>query len=217
MLATVLHGMQGTPYIYQGEELGMTNVRYELDEYRDIELLNMASERMAAGYSKEAVMESIYAKGRDNARTPMQWDSGANAGFTAGTPWIKVNPNYLSINAAQQINDKNSVFNYYRKLIALRKKYDIFAFGDFKMLYKDHPDIFAYTRTYNNAVLLVLCNFHANRVKLNLPESFYQNNELLICNYSVPLSMDFLRPFEARIHRYYIYGNYIPVNSVYSR
>ena len=107
MLATVLHGMQGTPYIYQGEELGMTNVRYELDEYRDIELLNMASERMAAGYSKEAVMESIYAKGRDNARTPMQWDSGANAGFTAGTPWIKVNPKYLSIKAAQQINDKN--------------------------------------------------------------------------------------------------------------
>lgn len=212
MLATVLHGMQGTPYIYQGEELGMTNVRYELDEYRDIELLNMARERLAAGYSKDAVMESIHAKGRDNARTPMQWDSGINAGFTSGTPWIRVNPNYLSINAAQQIDDYNSIFNYYRKLIALRKGHDIFAAGDFTLLYEEHPDIFAYMRRYGCAVLLVICNFHGSNIGLDpseetrlscmqlRPEDFFRSSELLICNYDAPADIDILRPYEARMY-----------------
>ena len=105
---TVKYGMQGTPYIYQGEELGMTNVRYPISEYRDIEILNMYQERKALGYPKSEIMESIYAKGRDNARTPMQWDQSANAGFSMGRPWIQVNPNYMEINANEELNDPES-------------------------------------------------------------------------------------------------------------
>ena len=116
MLATLLHGMQGTPYIYQGEELGMTNVRYSIEEYRDIETLNLYRERMEAGYEKEDVMASVYAKSRDNARTPMQWDNGIHAGFTDGIPWMKVNPNYQEIHAAAQVGVPGSVFEYYRRL-----------------------------------------------------------------------------------------------------
>ena len=123
MLALLLHGMQGTPFIYQGEELGMTNVRYAPEDYRDIETVNLYRERLEAGYSLESVMESIYAKSRDNARTPMQWDDSKNAGFTKGTPWIKVNPNYQKINAAEQMARGTSVWNFYRQLIEYRKRY----------------------------------------------------------------------------------------------
>ncbi len=123
MLATVLHGMKGTPYIYQGEELGMTNVRFpDISHYRDIETLNMYQERMEAGYPEAEIMASIYAKSRDNARTPMQWDDGANAGFTEGTPWIEVNPNYPEINARAEMEEEDSVYHYYQKLIRLRKE-----------------------------------------------------------------------------------------------
>ena len=121
MLATLLHGMQGTPYIYQGEELGMTNVRYPIEEYRDIETLNLYRERMEAGYEKEDVMASVYAKSRDNARTPMQWDNGVHAGFTDGIPWMKVNPNYQEIHAAAQVGVPGSVFEYYRRLGGFEK------------------------------------------------------------------------------------------------
>ena len=111
MLATLLHGMQGTPYIYQGEELGMTNVRFaDISQYQDIETLNMYKERLDEGYSKEEIMNSIYAKGRDNARTPMQWSGEVNAGFTKGTPWLEVNPNYTKINAESELSDPDSVF-----------------------------------------------------------------------------------------------------------
>ena len=118
MLATVLHGMEGTPYVYQGEELGMTNVRFDsIEQYQDIEIRNMYRERLEKGYAEKDIMESIYAKGRDNARTPMQWDDTENAGFTTGTPWLGVNPNYTEINARSQLQDENSVFHYYKKLI----------------------------------------------------------------------------------------------------
>ena len=122
MLAILLHGMQGTPYIYQGEELGMTNVQYNIKNYKDVEIHNMYKARIEAGYDKEDVMNSIYAKGRDNARTPMQWDDSENAGFTDGTPWIKVNDNYKEINAKSQVDDENSIFNCYRHLIKFRKE-----------------------------------------------------------------------------------------------
>ena len=128
MLATVLHGMQGTPYIYQGEELGMTNVRFEdISQYRDIEIFNMYKERMQQGYSKSEIWESIYAKGRDNARTPMQWNGSTHGGFTEGTPWIGVNPNYRQINAKAERENPNSVYHYYRRLIQLRKLYPVFV------------------------------------------------------------------------------------------
>lgn len=161
MLATILHGMQGTPYIYQGEELGMTNADFEsIDQFRDIETLNMYRERIEKGYDPEDVMRSVHAKSRDNARTPMQWDDSENAGFTTGTPWIGVNGNYKTINAASQVGRPDSVFSYYQKLIGLRKAYDIFADGYFELLMPEDPQIFVYTRTDELTEMLVYANFY---------------------------------------------------------
>ena len=201
MLATLLHGMQGTPYIYQGEELGMTNVKYELEEYRDIELFGMYKERRAQGYTHEELMESIYAKTRDNARTPMQWDTTEQAGFTTGKPWIKVNPNYTEINAAEQVDRENSIFNYYRKLIQLRKELPVLTDGKFTMLDMDHDQIFAYLRDNGEDKLLVVCNFYGNTVDYAVSEKA-ENLELLIGNYTEEnMQTDVLRPYEARIYR----------------
>ena len=201
MLATLLHGMQGTPYIYQGEELGMTNVKYELEEYRDIELFGMYKERRAQGYTHEELMESIYAKTRDNARTPMQWDTTEQAGFTTGKPWMKVNPNYTEINAAEQVDCEDSIFNYYRKLIQLRKELPVLTDGKFTMLDMDHNQIFAYLRDNGEDKLLVVCNFYGNTVDYAVSEKA-ENLELLIGNYTEEnMQSDVLRPYEARIYR----------------
>lgn len=199
MLAVLLHGMQGTPYIYQGEELGMTNVRYEIGEYRDIETLNLYRERLQEGYDRDEVMRSIYAKSRDNARTPMQWSDGANAGFTDGTPWIKVNPNYREIHAKGQVGDENSVFECYRKLICFRKEYPVLVDGEFQMLLEDDEQIFAYTRTNKDARLLVVCNFFGNTADCPLEEPD-SSMRLLISNYKDASSIRTLRPYEARMY-----------------
>lgn len=194
MLATCLHFMQGTPYIYQGEELGMTNVRFEsIEDYKDIETLNMYKEKRAAGVPHDDIMTAIHAKGRDNARTPMQWSDEANGGFTTGTPWIKANPNYPEINAEQR-HDPDSVYQYYKELIGFRKELDIITHGDFELLLRDDSDIFAYTRTWENETLTVLCNFTENTKAVQRPEG-----EVLICNYAVNLSEGdvLLRPYEA--------------------
>lgn len=201
MLATLLHGMQGTPYIYQGEELGMTNVKYELEEYRDIELFGMYKERRAQGYTHEELMESIYAKTRDNARTPMQWDTTEQAGFTTEKPWMKVNPNYTEINAAEQVDCEDSIFNYYRKLIQLRKELPVLTDGKFTMLDMDHNQIFAYLRDNGEDKLLVVCNFYGNTVDYAVSEKA-EDLELLIGNYTEEnMQTDVLRPYEARIYR----------------
>jgi glucan 1,6-alpha-glucosidase len=201
MLATVLHGMQGTPYIYQGEELGMTNVQYDIKDYKDIETLNMYEERLEAGHSTKDIMKSVYAKGRDNARTPMQWDSSKNAGFSNEKPWIKVNTNYREINAENALEDPNSVFYYYNKLIGLRKKYEIFVDGDFHLLFEENKNIFAYTRTLGQQILLVLCNFFEEETRLDLPKDLLdQNKDILISNYIDELSIERLRPYEARMY-----------------
>lgn len=200
MLATLLHGMQGTPYIYQGEELGMTNVQYAMEDYRDIELLNFYKERMEKGYSERDVMESIYTKGRDNARTPMQWDASDNAGFTQGEPWIKVNPNYKHIHAEENLNNPESIFHYYRKLIQLRKDHDVIVYGDYELIFPDHPDVFAYTRTLNGTKILVVCNFQGQQAELPLQEQLAETNQLLISNYSGQMSESELRPYEARMY-----------------
>ena len=142
----------------------MTNVKYELDEYRDIEIRNMAAERLAEGYSYESVMESIYAKGRDNARTPMQWSSSENAGFTTGEPWIKVNPNHVDINVEAQEADPNSVLNYYRHLIQLRKREDVIRDGDYTEILPDWGNIFAYSRNDGQKKLTVIANFSGETV-----------------------------------------------------
>ncbi|MDO4343761.1 MAG: alpha-glucosidase [Eubacteriales bacterium] len=202
MFATLLYGLQGTPYIYQGEELGMTNVRYALEEYRDIETLNMYQERIHAGYTHEQIMESIYAKGRDNARTPMQWSKDKNAGFTSGTPWLKVNPNYTVINAQEQQKNPDSVFRYYQRLIRLRKTYDVFLTGYYQEVCPENPEIFAYTRTADREQLLVICNFYANTAAFDLPEKGGSEKELLICNYPDIQDERKLRPYEARMYRY---------------
>jgi len=210
MLATLLHGMKGTPYIYQGEELGMTNVRFEnLDEYKDIESLYMYKERKEKGYSHEEIMDSIYAKGRDNARTPMHWDDSENAGFTIGEPWIKVNPNYKEINAASQLNNENSIFNYYKKLIKIRKENPVVVHGIYDLILEDNKEIFAYTRTLENEQLLVICNFTGDNTVFKCKESMeFKEMELLISNYDVDTNAAInnieLKPYESRVYKYII-------------
>lgn len=199
LLATMLHGMQGTPYVYQGEELGMTNIRLPLEQYQDVEIRNMYKKRMAEGYPEEEVLRSIYAKGRDNARTPMQWSSEANAGFTTGTPWLPVNPNYTAINAEAALADPDSVFWHYKKLIALRKEYPVFVEGDFTLLEEEHPNLFVYQRGTGEEQILVVCNFGGGETCWTLP-ALWQDAQVLISNYSD--RADTLRPWEAMIlHR----------------
>ncbi|WAA11860.1 glycoside hydrolase family 13 protein [Fervidibacillus halotolerans] len=202
MLATFLHFLQGTPFIYQGEEIGMTNVQFPtIDDYRDIETLNMYRERVIEGNEREEkIMQAIYEKGRDNARTPMQWDDSPNAGFTEGTPWICVNPNYKNINVKQAIEDSNSVFHYYRKIIKLRKRNPIIVYGDFQLLDEENENIFAYMRMYENEKLLILCNFTDQNRSYQLPNNIFHPVEPLIWNY--PDLDDWeemitLRPYEA--------------------
>ncbi len=198
MLAALLHGMQGTPYIYQGEELGMTNAKFaDISHYKDIESVNMYKERIEAGYDKDDVMKSIYARGRDNARTPMQWDGSANAGFTAGTPWIEVNPNYTTINAREELEDQDSVFYFYQKLIRLRKEYPVFVDGKFELLMPEDEKIFAYTRTNGDSRMLVCANFSGEQAECPLLAEWV-DAEVLIHNYPGEWSKK-LRPYEAVI------------------
>ena len=205
MLAALLHGMQGTPFIYQGEELGMTNADFAPEDYRDIETLNLYRDRRAAGYSEEEIMESIHAKSRDNARTPMQWDDSENAGFTDGTPWIRVNPNYREINAAGQLKEETSVFRFYQKLIALRKQYPVFAEGSFRLLHREHPRIFAYERKTEKERLLVVCNFYGQETDYPSPAD-WEGMELLLSNekpwreQKERSTESTLRPYEARYY-----------------
>ena len=198
MLAVVLHGMQGTPYIYQGEELGMTNVQYPIEDYEDLETLNMYHERKKQGYQEEGIMRSIHAKSRDNARTPMQWDASDNAGFTTGTPWLKVNPNYIEINAKDNLEDPDSVFACYQKLIALRKSYPVFVDGHFRLLLEEDENFFAYMREDENSELLVVVNFFDQQVNLPL-ELDLQDYTILYQNYK-DTSGNLYRPYEARIY-----------------
>jgi oligo-1,6-glucosidase len=199
--------MQGTPYIYQGEEIGMTNVKFEsIEDYNDLEILNMYREKvMESGQDVAKVMESIYVKGRDNARTPMHWDDSENAGFTSGKPWLKVNPNYKEINAKIALEDSNSIFYYYQNLIKLRKEYDIIVYGNYDLILEDHDQIYAYTRRLGNETLLVILNFYAKNPKFQLPENIsFISKQLIISNYDVSENEDIqsisLRPYEARVY-----------------
>lgn len=198
MLATILHGLQGTPYVYQGEELGMTNVQFGIEDYRDIEILNMYKERMEQGYAEESIMESIYAKGRDNARTPMQWDDGNNAGFTQGSPWLRLNPNYTEINAKQALADPDSVFYYYQKLIRLRKEEPVLTEGKTVPIMEADEKVFAYIRESEEADLLVLGNFTEETAAYQAPDAF-RGQETLISNYADEGEFGLLRPFEAKM------------------
>ena len=200
MLATCLHMMQGTPYVYQGEELGMTNVYFDkLEDYRDIESINFFTELTEAGLmTPEYMMKCLMLRSRDNARTPMQWDDSAQAGFTDGESWIKVNPNYKEINAAQQLEDPNSIFYYYQKLIRLRKEKDIIVYGGFEPLYRDDEQIFAYIRRQEQEKLLTVCNFSDKNAEMEIPEEF-KGAECLITNLdrTVFEGKIVLKPYEA--------------------
>ena len=199
MLATMLQGLQGTPYIYQGEELGMTNIKLPLEQYVDVEIHNMYRDRSARGYSHEQLMESIWKRGRDNARTPMQWTAGENAGFTTGKPWLTVNPNHAEINAEAALADPDSVFYYYQKLIEIRKTHDVIRSGSFTLLCPEDEKVFAYTRDTEHGHLLVVCNFTGETVDFDFPES-YRNAEVLLANYKD--SSNVLRPYEAAMYYY---------------
>lgn len=205
MLGTCLHMMQGTPYIYQGEELGMTNYPFtSLEEFRDIESINAYHELTEKGIvPPEEMFDYISYKGRDNARTPMQWDAGPQAGFTTGTPWLAVNPNYTEINAAEQMSREDSVFHYYQKLIRLRKEHKIIVYGDYKLLLPDSGDIYAYIRSYGEQKLLTVCNFTEKEIGFELPQEIAGSaGKVLISNYGRDTgeaieTLTMLAPYEA--------------------
>lgn len=201
MLATLLHGMKGTPYIYQGEEIGMTNVPFQtIDEFPDIETQNIYKERLKAGFTEEETMHAIRAKARDNARTPMQWNAEKNAGFTEGTPWYRVNPNYKEINVEQALADPESVFYHYQKLIQLRKEHDIMVYGTYQLLFPEDEDLYIYTRTLEEEKWLIVCNFHEKTRKFRCKRA----GQVMLSNYAdTPATEKIaeLRPYEAVIYQ----------------
>jgi oligo-1,6-glucosidase len=208
LLATFTHMLQGTPYIYQGEEIGMTNVAFDsIADYRDVETLNMYKEVVQEkGADPQETLKVIHAKGRDNARTPMQWNTDDQAGFTSGTPWIKVNPNYKEINAQQALDDSNSIFYYYQKLIQLRKENPVIVYGKYDLIQDTDERIYAFTRTLDKNRLLVILNFSTKSPVFKLPKDIsYQTAELLIGNYKVDpadnIQQITLQPYEARVYQ----------------
>ena len=200
MLATCIHMMQGTPYVYQGEELGMTNCPFNtLENFRDLESINAFHELTEQGKkTEEEMLAAISYKGRDNARTPMQWDDSAYAGFSTAEPWIMVNPNYTKINAKDQVSREDSVFKYYQKLIKLRHESDLIVYGTYDLILDDDKDIYAYTRTLEDEKLVVYCNFSANTREVEVPAEF-TDGKILISNYTDAKADKkiTLRPYEA--------------------
>ena len=200
MLATVLHSMKGTPYIYQGEEIGMTNYPFSsIKDFDDIEAINMYQERTQNGYPQKEIMKSLCAKARDNARTPMQWNQNHAAGFTEGNPWYHVNPNYPEINAEMALEDNNSIFYYYQKLIQLRKEEEILVYGTFTLLLPEDKHIFAYSREWNEKKWLIVCNFYQESTTF----SYSGKGKVILSNYPqeqmIALEQVQLRPYEAII------------------
>ena len=199
MLAVLLYGLRGTPFLYQGEELGMTNVEFDsINDYKDVEILNMYNEKIAEGVPEDEIMKSIYAKGRDNARTPMQWNNSANAGFTTGTPWLGVNPNYVDINVESDMEDENSVLHFYRKLIKIRKDIACIRMGVYTPIMEEDEEVVVYTREYEDKKVLVVCNFYANEKQISLGNM--KCKKMIISNYNdadIELENLSLRPYEA--------------------
>ena len=204
MLATTIHMMNGTPYIYQGEEFGMTNPNFErIDDYRDVESLNAYRIMKEEGKSEQEIMGILQQKSRDNARTPMQWSAGHQAGFTEGTPWIPIAKNYPEINVETALADEKSVYYHYQALIALRKKYDIIVQGDYQPLLGNHQQVFAYTRNWNNEKLLVVSNFYGKEVTVKFDGMQVEEVEILLSNYpdsTLEIDEVTLRPYESVVY-----------------
>ncbi|MGG0151074.1 alpha,alpha-phosphotrehalase [Bacillus mycoides] len=209
MLATAMHMLQGTPYIYQGEEIGMTNPKFEsIEQYRDVESLNIYDIKLEEGLSKEGIIGILKQKSRDNSRTPMQWNEEVNSGFTTSTPWISVADSYTEINVEKALEDKESVFYHYKKLIELRKTYDVITKGKYAVLDENDPKIWAYTRTVNNEVLLVINNFYGEEIVYSAPVHVQlegMKQEVLLSNYKDSggdITSLSLRPYESIVYRY---------------
>ncbi|MCI3146832.1 alpha,alpha-phosphotrehalase [Bacillus cereus] len=209
MLATAMHMLQGTPYIYQGEEIGMTNPKFEsIEQYRDVESLNIYDIKLKEGLSKEEIIGILKQKSRDNSRTPMQWNEEMNSGFTTSTPWISAAENFKEINVEKALEDKESVFYHYKKLIELRKTYDVITEGEYAILDKNDPKIWAYTRTTESEVLLVINNFYGEEITYSVPAHVQldgMKQEVLLSNYkdaSKDIAKLNLRPYESIVYRY---------------
>ncbi|UNJ96431.1 alpha,alpha-phosphotrehalase [Bacillus mycoides] len=209
MLATAMHMLQGTPYIYQGEEIGMTNPKFEsIEQYRDVESLNIYDIKLEEGLSKKEIIGILKQKSRDNSRTPMQWNGDINSGFTTSTPWISVAENYKEINVEKALEDNESVFYHYKKLIELRKTYDVITKGKYAVLDENDPKIWAYTRTVNNEALLVINNFYGEEIVYSAPVHVQlegMKQEVLLSNYKdsgEDITSLSLRPYESIVYRY---------------
>jgi trehalose-6-phosphate hydrolase len=210
MLATTIHMMQGTPYIYQGEEFGMTNPKFtSIEEYRDVESINIFNILKEKGMAEEEILEILRHKSRDNSRTPVQWNSDEHSGFTSGTPWIPVAKNHKEINAEKALEDENSIFYHYKKLIELRQQYDIITTGDYQLINAEHHDVFSYVRNGENEKLLVLNNFYGNKTNFVLPKDEVDvdgwTSEVLLSNYSDTANEYdniILRPYESVVLRF---------------
>ncbi|MCC3269407.1 alpha-glucosidase [Arthrobacter gengyunqii] len=197
--ATVIHLQRGTPFIYQGDEIGMTNAGFtSLDQYRDVESLAYYDYAVTRGINEEHVLDTLGKVSRDNARTPMQWDDSPNAGFSAGKPWIDVNPNYRSVNAAADRTAEKSIFRYYQRLIQLRHESLVVSLGDFEMLEPNDPQLFAFRRSLGNEELTIMCNVSAGLLPV---PAYLHGRELVLGNYGEPGDPNVLRPWEARVHR----------------
>lgn len=208
MLATTIHLMRGTPYIYQGEEFGMKNPYFTtIEQYRDVEAINYFNILKEQGVAEEEILEILRSKSRDNSRTPVQWNAEANAGFTTGTPWIPVGASYEEVNAEAALKDQDSVFYHYQKLISLRKEYEIISEGNIEVILMDHPEVLAYTRTLGNETLIVLNNYYGKETVVELPQNLVNDAKILISNYADSQNLSSkvtLRPYESVA--YYIQG-----------
>lgn len=202
MLATLIHCLRGTPYIYQGEEIGMTNPHFKsIEQYRDVESLNHYQILQDKGMTKEQALMILDVHSRDNSRTPMQWDDSINAGFTTGTPWIQTADNYTEINVKNSLEDKDSIFYYYQKLIQLRKNYDVIAYGDIKPLLREDKRVFAYERNYKGQKLIVICNFYPTTYEIELPYDL-SNYKCILNNYKneAKAKKIALKPYETLVY-----------------
>jgi len=201
-LAAMYFFMQGTPFIYQGQELGMTNVQFQtIEEYDDVADRNMYRLKREEGIPHEEIMKIIWASSRDNSRTPMQWSSEENAGFTTGKPWMGVNPNYQHINVQDQLQDEGSVLNFYKKMIKMKKENDIFTYGIYDLLLPEHPTVYAYTRTLNDEKVLIITNLSDKAVELNEKDCNLADATLALANYTDCENRLSLRPYEGRVYQ----------------
>ncbi|WP_297434120.1 alpha-glucosidase [uncultured Cetobacterium sp.] len=203
--ATTYFLQKGTPFIYQGQEIGMTNTVFNsLSEFQDVKSVNEGKEKLEAGMCEKTVLEILSNTSRDNARTPMQWDDSLNAGFTTGKPWLKVNSNYKNINVQSQIKDENSIYNHYKKLISLKKNSKTLTHGEFKLVFEDDKHVFAYLRELDNERYLILSNLSENEKKLNLSEFNIKNEDIVLSNYKIiekDLKEFIVRPFESVVYK----------------